>query len=193
MEKLLLVTGRLSMGRKKRTPVKERSIYVYPPSNEMANIWREAAKDREMSISKFITEVVEDYIHEGKGAVSKDVLAKTISDLKEQNERLRSENVELQKKVDMLEVLTDRYEKQLQEYRNKTFIENDKFEGVREYQQNLIELFKQRTSIAEDEIIDLLHINPQDVETLKAISKQIENLADYGAIEKIRGGWRWKK
>ena len=93
----------------------------------------------------------------------------------------------------MLNMLTDRYEKQLQDYRNKTFIENGKFEGIREYQQNLIELFKQKSSIAEDEIIDLLHIDSHDVETLKAISKQIELLQDFGVVEKIRGGWRWKR
>jgi hypothetical protein len=93
----------------------------------------------------------------------------------------------------MLSTLTDRYEKQLQDYRNKTFIENGKIAGARKYQISLIELFKQRNSISEDEIVDLLHIDPHDTETLKAISKQIENLEDYGVIQKIRGGWRWKK
>ena len=100
-------------------------------------------------------------------------MLKKIDKLEEQNERLRNENIELQRKVDMLNNLTDRYEKQLQQYRNKTFIENGKFEGVREYQQNLIDLFKKKSSVREDEIIDLLHIDTSDSETLKAISKQI--------------------
>lgn len=193
MEKTLLYTGRLNMGRKKRTPVKERAIYVYPPSNEISLSWKKQAEKKGLSISKFITEVVEDYLQSGRMGASKDVLAKRVGELKEQNDRLRNDNIELKKKVDMLEVLTDRYEDQLKEFRNKTFIENGKFEGVREYQKTLIDLFKKKSSISEDEIIDLLHIDPQDVNTLKAISKQIENLIDYGAVEKIRGGWRWKK
>ncbi len=177
----------------KTETIKKRAIYVYTPSEEIAERWKKTAKKSGMSISKFIIEIVEDHIQAEKGATSKEFLTKKINDLKEQNERLRNENIELQKKVDMLNILTDRYEKQLQQYKNKTFIENGKFEGVREYQQNLIELFKQKSSIAEDEIIDLLHIDPHDVGTLKAISRQIENLQDYGVVEKIRGGWRWKR
>ena len=92
----------------------------------------------------------------------------------------------------MLNLLTERYEKQLMDYRNKTFIENGKFDGVREYQHSLIELFKRKNSVYEDELIDLLHINPSDGDTLKAISKQIEYLEDYGLIRPIRGGWKWE-
>ena len=106
---------------------------------------------------------------------------------------MRCENIELQKKVDTLDTLTNRYEEQLQSNRNKAFIENDNKARIRDYQKNLSELFLQKTSISENEIIDLLHIDPQDTETLKAINKQIEELEDYGVLQKIRGGWRWKK
>ena len=146
-----------------------------------------------MSVSNFILEIIDNHIRQNKGITTKYDILQKINDIEKQNEILRNENVELQKNVDMLNMLVERYENQLQKYRNKTFIENDKFEGVREYQQNLINLFKQRTSVAEDEVIDLLHIDSKDVETLKAISKQIDLLQDFGVIEKIRGGWRWKK
>lgn len=177
----------------KTETIKQRAIYVYTPSEEIAEKWKDAAKKSGISISKFIIEIVEDNIQTAKCTKSKDVLEKRIEDLKKQNDRLQQENNRLQKKVDMLDILTDKYEKQLQDYRNKTFIEDDTFEGVREYQQNLIELFKQKTSINEEEIIDLLHIDPNNTEALKAISIQIEKLQDYGVVEKIRGGWRWKR
>lgn len=177
----------------KTKTTRKRSITIYPPTQEMKDKWFKIARQEGLSVSNFTIEAVEDYIQERKGFTSKDKLSKKLKTLTGQNERLCNENIELQKKVDMLNMLTNRYEKQLQEYRNKTFIENGKFEGVREYQQHLVELFKQKSSIAEDEIIDLLHISPRDTETLKAISKQIELLQDFGVVEKIRGGWRWKR
>ena len=181
------------MALNKTKTTRKRSITIYPPTLEMKNTWFEIAKKEGLSVSNFTIEAVEDYIQKKKGFTSKDNLSKQFKKLEKQNERLQNENVELQKKVDMLNMLTDRYEQQLQGYRNKTFIENGKFEGVRKYQQNLVMLFKQQSSIAENEVVDLLHINPNDVETLKAISKQIELLQDFGVIEKIRGGWRWQR
>ena len=146
-----------------------------------------------MSVSNYIFEIVDNHIRQNIGIYTRNDVFQKMNKFEKQNEILRNENVELQKKVDLLNMLVDRYETQLQTYRNKTFIENDKFEGVREYQQNLIDLFKKRTSVGEDEIIDLLHIDPGDVDTLKAISKQVDLLLEYGVIQKIRGGWRWKK
>lgn len=177
----------------KTKTTRKRSITIYPSAQEIKEKWFEIAKKEGLSVSNFVIEVVEEYIQQKEGFSSKNELSKNLKSLTEQNERLREENIELSKKVDILNLLADRYENQLTEYKNKTFIENGKFEGVREYQQNLIELFKQKSSIGEDEVVDLLHINPHDVETLKAISKQIELLQDFGVVEKIRGGWRWKR
>lgn len=181
------------MALNKTKTIRKRAITIYAPSQEIKENWYKIAKEEGMSVSNYIMEIIDKHIQENKGISTKYDILKKINDLEKQNVILRNENAELQKKTDMLNMLVERYENQLQKYRNKTFIENDKFEGFREYQQNLINLFKQRTSVAEDEIIDLLHIDPKDVETLKAISKQIDLLQDYGVIEKIRGGWRWKK
>lgn len=177
----------------KSKTTKKRRIYVYLPSKELMERWKKHAKKQGMSISKYIFEIVDEHIQTDKTDKSKKELSKNFIKLEKQNEILRIENIELKKKVDMLNLLTDRYEKQLRDYSNKTFIENGKWEGVREYQSELIELFKSKTSIKENEIIDLLHIDPTDVKTMKAISKQIEHLEDYGVIEHIKGGWRWKK
>lgn len=172
----------------KSKTTKKRRIYVYLPSKELMERWKKHAKKQGMSISKYIFEIIDEHIQKDKTNISKKYV-----NLEKQNETLRKENIELQKKVDMLNLLTDRYENQLRDYRNKTFIENGKWEGIREYQSELINLFKSKSSINENEIIDLLHVNPLDVKTMKAISKQIEHLEDYRVIEHIKGGWRWKK
>jgi len=177
----------------KSKTTKKRRIYVYLSSKELMERWKKHARKQGMSISKYIFEIVDEHIQTSKTNTSKKDLSKKFVNLEKQNDTLRKENIELQKKVDMLNLLTDRYENQLRDYRNKTFIENGKWEGIREYQSELIKLFKSKSSIKESEIIDLLHIDPLDAKTMKAISKQIEHLEDYGIIEHIKGGWRWKK
>ena len=155
--------------------------------------WKNHAKKQGVSISKYIFEIIDEHIQTNKSNTSKKELSKKFVNLERQNDVLRAENIELKKKVDMLNLLTDRYEDQLRDYRNKTFIENGKWEGIREYQSELIKLFKSKSSIKENEILDLLHVDTLDTDTIKAISKQIEHLEDYGVIEHIKGGWRWKK
>jgi len=179
--------------KRKKPSIKDRSFWVYVPSIEIAEKWKKTAKKSGVSISKYIFEIVDEHIQTDKTNISKKEISKKYVNLEKQNETLRNENIELQKKVDMLNLLTDRYENQLRDYRNKTFIENGKWEGVREYQSELIKLFKSKSSIKENEIVDLLHVNPLDSKTMKAISKQIEHLEDYGVIERMKGGWRWIK
>lgn len=178
---------------KKTKTTRKRAVTLYLPTEEMKDNWYRIAKEnKNVSVSNFIIEIVEDYLQKNKEFNTKEEISFQMQKLISQNKRLQLENVNLQKKVDMLNLLTERYENQLMKYRNKTFIENGKFEGIREYQQSLIELFKKRKSITEDELIYLLHINPSDGDTLKVISKQIENLEEYGLIQSIRGGWKWK-
>jgi hypothetical protein len=178
---------------KRTNTTRKRAVTLYLPTEEMKENWYSIAKEKKgMSVSNFIIEIVEDYFQKNREFNTKEDISAELERLKKQNKRLQHENVELQKKVDMLNLLTERYEKQLMDYRNKTFIENGKFEGVRKYQHSLIELFKRKHSVKEDELIDLLHIDPSDGNTLKAISKQIEYLEDYGLIQPIRRGWLWK-
>lgn len=177
---------------KRTKTTRKRAVTLYLPTEEMKDNWYKIAKEKKgMSVSNFIIEIVEDYLQKNKEFSTKDDIFNQLKKFTSQNKRLQIENMELQKKVEMLNLLTNRYENQLMKYRNKTFIENGKFEGIREYHQSLIELFKRKISVNEDELVDLLHINPSDKDSLKAISKQIENLEDYGLIQSIRGGWKW--
>ena len=112
------------MALNKTKTIRKRSITIYPPTQEMKTKWFEIAKKEGLSVSNFTIEAVEEYIQEKKRFTSKDTLSEQLKNLEKQNKILRNENIELKKNVDMLNMLTDRYEKQLQNYRNKTFIEN---------------------------------------------------------------------
>jgi FtsZ-binding cell division protein ZapB len=175
----------------KKKSIKKRRIEIYAPSYDIVKNWKKVAAKNKLSLSKFVIETVEDTINEDKTIIEDK--QNTFEELREKNKRLQNENIELQKKVDMLERLTDRYDSQLKNFQNKTFIENGDWHGIRFIQKKVTDLFKKHKSIKEDELIDLLHIQPSDTDTLKAVSKQIDQMLDFGIIEKIRGGWRWVK
>jgi regulator of replication initiation timing len=144
-----------------------------------------------LSISKFFSELVEDHITAKTiGSARKDLEQKIFA-LEDQNKQLRVENTKLSKQVDMLNVLTDRYEDEIKQLKHKNFLNNDTFNGVREYERKLIDLLKQKRNIKEHDILDLLHVSPNDSVTIKAINRQIETLLDYGVIKMYKGGYQW--
>ena len=127
----------------------------------------------------------------GTGAARRDLEQKILV-LGDKNKQLRAENTQLSKQVERLNNLMDRYEEHLQQLKNKQFLNNGKFNGIREYEQKLIELLKKHKNIKEHDILDMLHVSPSDVGTMKAISKQLELLLDYGIIKMYKGGYQWQ-
>ena len=145
-----------------------------------------------MPISKFIGELMEDHLTAaGTGAARRDLEQKILV-LEDKNKQLRSENTQLSRQVERLNKLMDQYEEHLQQLKNKQFLDNGKFNGIRKYEQKLIELLKEHKNIKEHDILDMLHVSPSDVDTMKAISKQLELLLDYGIIKMYKGGYQWQ-
>ena len=179
------------MGRPKKTPVKERKLCVYVPTNEVGEQWKRYAKKNGMSLSGFITEVVENRILEEGTVDSHKAVDKQLNELQEQNKRLQTGNVDLSKKVDMLNSLTDRLQEDLQRLQNERFKELNGFDGARQIEMKLVDLFKEHKNLKDTQILDMLHIKPDDTATNKALSKQLDVLFAYGLIKKLRGGYQW--
>lgn len=175
----------------KRTPVKQRSIYVYVPTNEMAGRWKRLAKKSGLSISQYVLNIVENHIGDDSVIASREALDKRLGKLEEQNSQLRSENLALSKRVKMLDVLTDRYEEDLRNLKKRQFQDESSFEGVREYEPKLIKLLKERDVVREHELLDLLHIDPGDAVSVRAINQQLDNLFSYKLVKRGKGGLMW--
>ena len=164
--------------------LKRRAIYIYLPSEEIAKEWKRLAKKAEVSISKFVQEHVENSLSQEdvKKYVSRARLIRQVEELQEENRKLLEEN----------RILKSAYEKlegELKYYRAKPFLELQ--EGRREYERELIELFKKKGEVTNEEILDTLGISPRETVLVKAISKQLQNLEAYGLVEPTFNGWRW--
>ena len=160
---------------------------MYLPSEEMVDQWKSLADKSGCSISKFVMEHVENSLHleEDKGDYQSRV------GLIDQIKELKDENKTLLKKIQQQDTLIDRYDKELKNVRMKPFLD-DRFSGVRSYEKALIDLFRTYGEVRKERVLELLEINPMETEKVKAISRQLENLEQYGVIKDLGGRWRWK-
>ena len=180
------------MGRpRKFTNIKQRTVYVYVPDEKIYDEWKKAAKKAGASVSTFVQEAMEMYLLSKDPLLSKNSIDKKYKDSLAKIESLRDQNVELYRKLERMDTLLDRYEKQVKDLENEKFLSDDHFNGIRRYNRRLIELFKKERYLNEEMILDLLHIPPSDVNSIRAIDKQIENLLNYGVIKPQKGGYFW--
>ena len=174
--------------KRKTETIKERAVYVYLPSLEMAEDWKKRAAKGGFSISKFVIERVEESIRREQGEegyLSRAEIIKKLRDAEEELKKLRSENR-------LLKNLAENLDKELRRYRAQPFVEED-FEGVRRFDRDLVELLRKGGSYTQEDILAHLNIDPSDTNLVKAASKQLEVLESYGLLEYRGRGWRWKE
>ena len=173
--------------RRKTETIKDRAIYVYLPSLEMVEDWKQRAEKGGVSISKFVIERVEESIRreEGEeGYLSRAELIKKLRDAEEELKKARNENRLLKK-------LAENLDNELRRYRAQPFLE-EAFEGVRRFDRDIIELLRRGGSYPQEQVLAHLNIDPSDTDLVKAVNKQLEALEGYGLLEYKGRGWRWK-
>jgi predicted nuclease with TOPRIM domain len=171
----------------KTETIKKRAIYVYLPSQKMAEDWKNKADKSGNSISKFVIDRVEDSIRKEKQEdyLSRLELIKKLNAADEELKQLRNDNRLLKKLVDNLDT-------ELKKYRAKPFLDED-FKGVRRFDKELIDLLKQGGSLSGDEILTNLNISSSDTDLVKAVNKQLELLENYSLVQYVGRGWKWKQ
>ena len=169
--------------------IRERSVFVYLPSEETAKTWKELSDKAGCSISKFVIEHVENSLlqeQEKEGYAPRAVL---LDELR----RLREEIREIQKQNKMLNTVVERQDEELRYNRMKQVDIADKvFDGNRMLESRLVEEFIRRTEIRKENVLDILGVKPSDGETVKSVDRQIEILERYKLLKDMGGKWRWK-
>jgi hypothetical protein len=172
--------------RGKTQTVKQRAIYVYVPSIEIAEDWKQRATRARTSISKFVIEKVEDSIRRDDGETGSQTrieLITRLSEIEDELKKLRNENRLLRRLVDNLDT-------ELKRFRAKPFLD-DEFQGVRRFDKELIDLLKRGEAYTGDELLTALNIDPSETDLVKAVNKQLEVLEVYGLVEYLGRGWKW--
>ena len=169
----------------KTETIKKRAIYVYLPSVEQKERWEGYAGKQGTSISKFVVEHVENSLRQ-----EEDPCYKSRGDLWRAAKELRGQLDKVTREKRVLEIAIERLEEELRRYRAQPFLEED-FVGVRRYQKELVEILREGRVVSSNEILSRLRIDPSEQEAVKAVSKQLENLEDYGVVRSSPKGWKW--
>ena len=164
-------------------PDKSRYVYLYLPSAEDKARWEKLAEEAGVPLSRFVIEVFESTLAEESDFKPRGELVKEIG-------KLRSENKVLRDDLKQKKIVLEKYETELKRYRSQAFVEN-KFEGVRKYNRELIAVLKQGIVLDSYRLLDELGIDPNDSQLVKAISQQPEELEAYGLVTSTKRGWRW--
>ncbi len=141
------------------------------------------AQEAGVPLSKFIIEMVESTLSEQSDFKPRGELIKEIG-------RLKSENKELRDDLNQKKIVLEKYENELKRYRSQAFVE-DRFEGARKYNQELITILRRGVTIDSYKLLDELDIDPKDTDLVKAVSVQLEDLERYGLVSSTQRGWRW--
>jgi hypothetical protein len=157
---------------------------IYPPSKELIEEWRTASKERGTSLNNYIIEMVEKSRREENSNQRPD-LSKEVSDLKEENVKLRND-------LRLKELILQKYESELYKLRHEAFSDPDQ-QGQRDYDGKLVVALRRGRTMGEREIYSELGIDPKDAEAVKLVSNQLKGLLRYGLIEETSRGWRWIK
>jgi hypothetical protein len=164
-------------------PDKSRYVYLYLPTVEDKKRWQSLADEAGVPLSKFVIEVVESSLTEQSDFKPRGELVKEIG-------KLRTENKELRDDLKQKKIVLEKYENELKRYRSEAFLE-DKFEGVRKYNKEIMAILKRGGVVDSYELLEELGINPQEADTVKAVSKQLEDLESYGLVTSTQRGWKW--
>ena len=168
----------------KTETIKRRAIYVYLPSIEMVEHWKELARRQGTSISKFVMGHVENSLRQD------DEGYRSRSSLVEENRELLERLEEKEKQVRHLEMLLEKLEEDLRLYRAQPFLDDD-FTGIRTYDRRLVEILREPGVHSHDEILSRLGIKTMEHEAIKAVSKELERLQNYGLVKATPRGWKW--
>ena len=163
--------------------LKQRAIYVYPPAH-VADLWKRAAGEKKMSISKFVIEHVQNSL----GQEEPDF--KTKLDLVQENRLLLDRLREKDRRIDQLDMLVDKLDQDLKRINAQQF-SDEKFTGIRSYDKRIIEILKEPGIHSSEELFTRLEIKPQNIESIKALSNQLENLELYGLVKASSQGYAW--
>jgi hypothetical protein len=157
------------------------------PTLEMLEDWRKRSNASNTSLSKFVIDRVEDSIRKDE---SEDGYLSRL-DLVKRLKKAEDELKELTKESSLLKKLVENQEVELKRYRAEPFLTKN-FEGIRRYDQDLIELLKHGRSYSADEILSRLCIDRSNVDLVKAVNSQLEVLEAYSLVTYSGRGWRWK-
>ena len=168
------------------TDILKRRIGIYPNSWEQRERWEKAAKNAGMPLSKFLSSLIDEALEQSAINERKRVASLT-KNMVSQAEEMK----ELKRELTRTKKLLLLQEEELEEYRNKAFLEKS-YTGIRIFNKELIDTLRMAgKALTNEELLQKLNVTPNESDKIKSISSQLEALQGYDLITYSTKGWRW--
>ncbi len=170
---------------RKNETIRERQINIYLKSLVQKEEWRKQASEDHMSLSSWVQYRVEDSLSQnGDGP------RYSRRHLIDRNEQLEKSNRALEQDLDVMTKAYQALDRELKTLRIKPFMD-PVYQGYRELHRKLVATFREKKRVSYNDLVSVLGINPTDIESLKAVSHQINVLLDCGVLEQDLRYWWW--
>ena len=175
--------GRPNLG--KTETIRQRAVTVYLPTKDMVEKWKAEADQRDMSLSSFIMEIVDDALRKKLvGTTPREELEKRL------NESL-SELKVLKGRVESADVALKRADETIADYRKR--LERTVPEGLDAgITSQLVTAFMKKGTILVEDIPGKVGIDLKDSEGWVKIRESLNFLKAAGLVENRLFDWRWK-
>jgi len=166
---------------------KQRRVDVYTRSETQKKKWHRYAAKRKKKLSAVVIEVMEAHISKSLPDHVEELsrYRDEAGDLHEEVRRLSKENARLESLVSHLE--EDLKKAQTVQYTTEGI-------GVRFMHKGLVRLLQNaRRPLMQKDVVEGLDLNPNDLQTMKGITEQIEDLISFGLVSYSPKGWYWNE
>lgn len=175
--------GRPDQG--KLATLKKRSVYIYLDTEEMVCQWKAEAEKNDLSLSRWVTFVVDDHLLKKKEGMTRgEALEKELQDAKKENASLKGKLAES-------ETALKRTEKTVAEYRER--LANPLVSKAdSDMTDRLIRILVEHKAVEVDQLPILLGVDVKDIEAIKRVHESARLLRSLGLMETDIFEWRWK-
>lgn len=166
--------GRPDQG--KTGTIKQRSVYIYVPTEKMVEEWKQAAKRYRMSLSSFLVEVVDDVLNKNPEGISPK------AEMEARLARMTTELASLRQENDALRSWLGNVDEEMAAYRTalSTTAQPSKDEDML---RRLFGLFYKRLFWKLQDVPQAIGISTDDQAGMKRLQETLDWLRDLGLIE----------
>lgn len=167
--------------------IRQRQVNLYLQSMVQKEEWKQLASQEHMSLSSWVQYWVEDSL--SKNGDGPRYSRKHLID---RNEHLEKSNRALEQELDVMTKAYQALDRELKTIRIKPFMD-PVYQGFRELFRKMVATFREKKRVSYDDLFSSLGLNPSDIESVKAVSYQIDILVNCGVLEQDLRCWRWVK
>ena len=176
------LTGRPNRGRTET--LKQRSVYLYAPTEKMLAKWKTEAGRYGMSLSSYLVEVIDDAMRKTPSGLTprqklEEELGQATSDL----QAVRMQRDSLRSRLEESEATIAKYRESLEDV--LSYVPDEKL------QLRVVLLFRKRSRWRIDDFTREMGMDTGKPEDLNKVKGAVEHLKRIGLVEGDFGEWRW--